>query len=66
MHADVPRVLSQLRGPWAMLYWQAAVETLWFGRDVMGKRRQSTSTHILSYREVLRQGTLGGQIYVMV
>lgn len=35
---DVVAVLSKLRGPWALIYWQAQQQTLWFGRDVMGKQ----------------------------
>lgn len=34
---SVPALLSRLRGPWALLYWQQASQTLWFGRDVMGE-----------------------------
>lgn len=30
-------VLSKLRGPWSLLYWQRQQHTLWFGRDVMGE-----------------------------
>ena len=29
-------VLSQLRGPWALVYWHAPSQTLWFGRDAIG------------------------------
>ena len=29
-------VLSALRGPWALVYWQAASGRLWFGRDAVG------------------------------
>eukprot|EP00873_Tetraselmis_striata_P014168 jgi/Tetstr1/434432/TSEL_023532.t1 len=32
------RVLARLRGPWALLYWQAEANTLWFGRDFLGRR----------------------------
>lgn len=38
---DVPLFLSELRGPWALMYWQAASGTLWFGRDAIG----GSSTH---------------------
>eukprot|EP00898_Chlorokybus_atmophyticus_P002784 jgi/Chlat1/3506/Chrsp23S03693 len=34
----VPSVLSQLRGPWAVIYWQNSTRTLWFGRDAIGRR----------------------------
>lgn len=37
--ADIPAVLSCLRGPWAVVHWQASTETLWFGRDALGKLR---------------------------
>lgn len=36
--ADVPAVLTSLRGPWALAFWQAASRTLWFGRDPIGKQ----------------------------
>ena len=32
----VVAVLSALRGPWALVYWQAARGRLWFGRDAVG------------------------------
>ncbi|GAQ79948.1 asparagine synthase domain-containing protein [Klebsormidium nitens] len=34
----VVRILSELRGPWALAYWQAAIRTLWYGRDFVGRR----------------------------
>jgi asparagine synthetase B (glutamine-hydrolysing) len=34
--ASIPALLSQLRGPWSLLYWHEAQQRLWFGRDVMG------------------------------
>ncbi|CAM6085014.1 unnamed protein product [Calypogeia fissa] len=37
-HQSVPQVLSKLRGPWALMYWQAVSQTLWFGRDAIGRR----------------------------
>lgn len=36
--ASIPQVLSGLRGPWAIVFWHAATSTLWFGRDVLGRR----------------------------
>ena len=36
--AGVVAVLSALRGPWALVYWQAAARTLWLGRDAIGER----------------------------
>lgn len=33
---SVPAVLSLIRGPWALLFWEGATCTLWFGRDVLG------------------------------
>lgn len=33
---EVPRLLTGLRGPWALVFWQAAERTLWFGRDAIG------------------------------
>uniref|UniRef100_A0ACD5XHD3 Uncharacterized protein n=1 Tax=Avena sativa TaxID=4498 RepID=A0ACD5XHD3_AVESA len=35
---SVPQILSTIRGPWALIYWQAASNTLWFGRDAFGRR----------------------------
>lgn len=35
--ADVPAVLSGLRGPWVLAFWQAAARTLWYGRDSIGE-----------------------------
>ena len=36
--AKVDDILSKLRGPWSIVYWQARTRTLWFGRDVIGRR----------------------------
>ena len=35
--ACVPEVLSSIRGPWALVFWQPSARTLWFGRDVVGE-----------------------------
>ena len=42
--ASVPAVLSRLRGPWAVVYWQAATETVWIGRDPVGAPQSPHST----------------------
>lgn len=34
---QVPGLLSQLRGPWSLLYWQQRTSILWFGRDWLGE-----------------------------
>ncbi|XP_048501854.1 uncharacterized protein LOC104895781 isoform X2 [Beta vulgaris subsp. vulgaris] len=34
----IPELLSSIKGPWAVIYWQDASRTLWFGRDAMGRR----------------------------
>ncbi|KAJ3145396.1 Asparagine synthetase domain-containing protein 1 [Geranomyces michiganensis] len=34
----VLEVLSSLRGPWAVVYWQPTERKLWFGRDFLGRR----------------------------
>ncbi|KAL3654307.1 hypothetical protein CASFOL_003988 [Castilleja foliolosa] len=34
----VPELLSRIRGPWALVYWQDSSKTLWFGRDAFGRR----------------------------
>eukprot|EP00879_Flechtneria_rotunda_P011431 GHRR01011941.1.p1 GENE.GHRR01011941.1~~GHRR01011941.1.p1 ORF type:complete len:860 (+),score=375.52 GHRR01011941.1:91-2670(+) len=35
---EVPQLLSKLRGPWSLIYWQANTCTLWFARDWLGRR----------------------------
>ncbi|KAL2226302.1 asparagine synthetase domain-containing protein 1 [Sesamum indicum] len=35
---SVPELLSTIRGPWALIYWQDSSKTLWFGRDALGRR----------------------------
>ncbi|CAH9115028.1 unnamed protein product [Cuscuta europaea] len=35
---SIPDVLSRIKGPWAMIYWQNSSKTLWFGRDAFGRR----------------------------
>ncbi|GMH27571.1 hypothetical protein Nepgr_029414 [Nepenthes gracilis] len=34
----IPELLSSLKGPWAIIYWQNTSRTLWFGRDAFGRR----------------------------
>lgn len=34
--ANVASVLSDICGPWAVVFWQEETDTLWFGRDVFG------------------------------
>ncbi|GER31860.1 asparagine synthetase domain-containing protein [Striga asiatica] len=34
----VPELLSSIKGPWALIYWQDSTKTLWFGRDAFGRR----------------------------
>ncbi|MED6169092.1 hypothetical protein PIB30_018227 [Stylosanthes scabra] len=48
-------VLSIIKGPWAIIYWQDGSRTLWFGRDAFGRRSllvhwptQDDSTFLLS------------------
>ncbi|WCJ22100.1 Asparagine synthetase domain-containing protein 1 [Euphorbia peplus] len=36
--SSVLDVLSTLKGPWAVIYWQDSSKTLWFGRDAFGRR----------------------------
>ena len=36
--AQVAQVLSGLRGPWSVCYWREDAQTLWYGRDVIGRR----------------------------
>ena len=38
LRSTIPEVLSSLRGPWSCVFWQAETNTLWFGRDVLGRR----------------------------
>ncbi|PHT33654.1 hypothetical protein CQW23_25454 [Capsicum baccatum] len=35
---SVPELLSRIRGPWALIYWQSSSKILWFGRDAFGRR----------------------------
>ncbi|KAI3976704.1 hypothetical protein MKX01_008562 [Papaver californicum] len=35
---SVPQLLSTIRGPWGLIYWQDRSKTLWFGRDAFGRR----------------------------
>ncbi|PIN16750.1 hypothetical protein CDL12_10595 [Handroanthus impetiginosus] len=35
---SVPELLSRVRGPWTLIYWQDSSKTLWFGRDAFGRR----------------------------
>ncbi|MED6157287.1 hypothetical protein PIB30_021937 [Stylosanthes scabra] len=53
--STVPDVLSTIKGPWAIIYWQDSSRTLWFGRDAFGRRSllvhwptQDDSTFLLS------------------
>ncbi|XP_020096661.1 asparagine synthetase domain-containing protein 1 isoform X1 [Ananas comosus] len=34
----VPEILSTIKGPWALIYWQEKSKTIWFGRDAFGRR----------------------------
>ncbi|KAI5387300.1 uncharacterized protein LOC127107705 isoform X2 [Lathyrus oleraceus] len=36
--SSVTDVLSTIKGPWAIVYWQDSSRTLWFGRDAFGRR----------------------------
>ncbi|KAL2484702.1 Asparagine synthase family protein [Abeliophyllum distichum] len=35
---SIPELLSRIKGPWALVYWQDSSKTLWFGRDAFGRR----------------------------
>ncbi|KAG9439053.1 hypothetical protein H6P81_019218 [Aristolochia fimbriata] len=35
---SVPELLSAIRGPWALIYFQASSWKIWFGRDAFGRR----------------------------
>ncbi|XP_058081896.1 asparagine synthetase domain-containing protein C4F6.11c isoform X2 [Magnolia sinica] len=35
---SVPMLLSTIKGPWALIYWQARSKIIWFGRDAFGRR----------------------------
>ena len=35
---DIGGIFSQIRGPWAMVLWHPPTRTLWFGRDVLGRK----------------------------
>jgi len=34
----IVRIMEDVHGPWAMVYWHAGTQTLWFGRDPVGRR----------------------------
>ncbi|KAJ4960612.1 hypothetical protein NE237_020522 [Protea cynaroides] len=36
--SSVPELLSTIKGPWALIYWQDSSKTMWFGRDALGRR----------------------------
>lgn len=36
--SDVSSVLSQVKGPWAIIYYQKEEHCIWFGRDFFGRR----------------------------
>ncbi|KAJ8548026.1 hypothetical protein K7X08_021262 [Anisodus acutangulus] len=36
--SSVPELLSRIRGPWALIYWQSSSKILWFGRDAFRRR----------------------------
>ncbi len=36
--SDIVALLSQLKGPWAFIYYQKAEHCIWFGRDFFGRR----------------------------
>ncbi|XP_031099449.1 asparagine synthetase domain-containing protein 1 [Ipomoea triloba] len=38
LQSSIPELLSRIKGPWAMIYWQNSSKTLWFGRDAFGRR----------------------------
>jgi asparagine synthetase B (glutamine-hydrolysing) len=44
--ADIVTTLSRLQGPWAFVFWDG--DTLWFGRDVFGRRRHAMMGACLS------------------
>ncbi len=57
--SGVPRVvevLSRLRGPWAVLFWEAGSRRLWMGRDILGEPGR---VHVYLIRE--RDVSLGDQ-----
>ncbi|XP_039131545.1 asparagine synthetase domain-containing protein 1 [Dioscorea cayenensis subsp. rotundata] len=35
---SIPEVLSTIKGPWSLIYWQERSKTIWFGRDAFGRR----------------------------
>lgn len=35
---QVPQVLSRLRGPWSLVYWNKGNSIVWIARDVLGRR----------------------------
>ncbi|KAL4236960.1 Asparagine synthetase domain-containing protein 1 [Mactra antiquata] len=35
---EILSIFSKVEGPWSFIYWQISTCTLWFGRDVFGRR----------------------------
>lgn len=46
--ADIVQVLSKVEGPWAAVYWQDSSQTLWIGRDPLGKPQISINPCLTS------------------
>ncbi|XP_028401199.1 asparagine synthetase domain-containing protein 1-like [Dendronephthya gigantea] len=66
----VLRTMSQIRGPWAFVYYQASKHTLWFGRDFFGRRSllwhlPSSSTDLFTLSSVGTRSAddTGGQFW---
>ncbi|CAI8022456.1 Asparagine synthetase domain-containing protein 1 [Geodia barretti] len=37
-HSELLETLASIHGPWSFVFWQASSQSLWFGRDVFGRR----------------------------
>jgi hypothetical protein len=61
----VADVLSRLRGPWALVYWQEAERRLWYGRDVVGLRTSTRPTFNLYPSSALREYVKAFTLYVV-
>lgn len=55
--------MSTVHGPWALVYWQAATQQLWFGRDRVGRRSLVARTGVDGWS--LSAGSLIGETLVL-
>jgi hypothetical protein len=49
-------VLSRLRGPWSLIYWQEQQQQLWFGREVLGESHAVCAARFHTHSLVIAAG----------